>query len=182
MVDRQKGTDQGAISPASLFPPDPLDTSTQAKAKAGKSTPGGAGPLHTRGPVTFCRSFTELWSLVTTCTWSSAPHLWEEGGTAARPGVLEQAQEDQVGDRGGGSSGWAWPTPPVFPRMQTAQLRAQAWGWRQKETDVLEQRGQSLLTLVAPLHPLQHTLPSQEEQVGLILLSLLGAQDLDDLR
>lgn len=73
-------------------------------------------------------------------------------------------------------------TPSLPTDADRAQLRAQAWGWRQKETDVLEQRGQSLLTLVAPLHPLQHTLPSQEEQVGLILLSLLGAQDLDDLR
>lgn len=46
---------------------------------------------------------------------------------------------------------------------------------------VLQQSRERLLSAVTPLHPLQHPVPSQEDQVGFVLFPLLSAQNFNDL-
>ena len=46
---------------------------------------------------------------------------------------------------------------------------------------VLQQSCERLLNAMTPLHPLQHPVPSQEDQVGFVLFPLLSAQNFNDL-
>lgn len=46
---------------------------------------------------------------------------------------------------------------------------------------VLQQSCECLLNAMTPLHPLQHPVPSQEDQVGFVLFPLLSAQNFNDL-
>ena len=46
---------------------------------------------------------------------------------------------------------------------------------------VLQQSCERLLNAMTPLHPLQHPVPSQEDQVGFVLFPLFSAQNFNDL-
>lgn len=46
---------------------------------------------------------------------------------------------------------------------------------------VLQQRSQCFFTSMASFHPLQHPVPGQKRQVGLVLFPFLGAQNFNDL-